>query len=95
MKAIREQIASAVNLIVHMNRLKDGTRRFVKVTEVLGMEMDTITMQDLFLFDYSMGIDEQGNFKGKIKSTGLRPKFLDRLKDFGIVLPNELFEKES
>jgi pilus assembly protein CpaF len=94
MKAIREQIASAVDLIVHMNRLKDGTRRFVRISEVQGMEQDTITLQDLFLFDYSMGIDEQGRFKGMIKSTGLRPRFLDRLKDFGIVLPNELFEKE-
>ncbi len=93
-KAIREQISSAVNLIVHMNRLKDGTRRFVRISEVLSMEQDTITLQDLFLFDYSMGIDEQGKFKGHIKSTGLRPRFLERLKDFGIVLPNELFEKE-
>lgn len=94
MKAIREQIASAVDLIVHMNRLKDGTRRFVRISEVLGMEQDTITLQDLFLFDYSMGIDEQEKFKGSIKSTGLRPRFLERLKDFGIVLPNEFFEKE-
>ncbi len=94
MKAIREQISSAVDLIVHMNRLKDGTRRFVRISEVQGMEQDTITLQDLFLFDYSMGIEEQGRFKGIIKSTGLRPRFLDRLKDFGIVLPNELFEKE-
>jgi pilus assembly protein CpaF len=94
MKAIREQIASAVDLIVHMNRLKDGTRRFARISEVQGMEQDTITLQDLFLFDYSMGIDSEGRFKGIIKSTGLRPRFLDRLKDFGIVLPNEIFEKE-
>jgi pilus assembly protein CpaF len=94
MKAIREQVASAVDLIVHMNRLKDGTRRFARISEVQGMEQDTITLQDLFLFDYSMGIDSEGRFKGIIKSTGLRPRFLERLKDFGIVLPNELFEKE-
>ncbi len=93
-KAIREQAASAVNLIVHMNRLKDGTRRFIRISEVQGMEQDTIVLEDLFLFDYSMGIDEQGRFKGIIKSTGLRPRFLDRLKDFGIVLPDEIFEKE-
>jgi pilus assembly protein CpaF len=93
-KAIREQVASAVDLIVHMNRLKDGTRRFARISEVQGMEQDTITLQDLFLFDYSMGIDSEGRFKGIIKSTGLRPRFLERLKDFGIVLPNELFEKE-
>jgi len=93
-KAIREQVASAVDLIVHMNRLKDGTRRFAGISEVQGMEQDTITLQDLFLFDYSMGIDSEGRFKGIIKSTGLRPRFLERLNDFGIVLPNELFEKE-
>jgi pilus assembly protein CpaF len=93
-KAIREQISSAVNLIVHMNRLKDGSRRFVKISEVQGMEQDTILLGDLFLFDYSMGIDEQGRFKGVIKSTGLRPRFLERLKDFGIVLPDEIFDKK-
>jgi len=93
-KAIREQVASAVDLIVHMNRLKDGTRRFARISEVQGMEQDTITLQDLFLFDYSMGIDSEGRFKGIIKSTGLRPRFLERLKDFGIVLPDEIFEKE-
>ena len=93
-KAIREQVASAVDLIVHMNRLKDGTRRFARISEVQGMEQNTITLKDLFLFDYSMGIDSEGRFKGIIKSTGLRPRFLERLKDFGIVLPDEIFEKE-
>jgi len=93
-KAIREQISSAVNLIVHMNRLKDGSRRFVKISEVQGMEQDTIILEDLFLFDYSMGIDEKGTFKGTIKSTGLRPRFLERLKNIGIVLPDEIFDRE-
>jgi pilus assembly protein CpaF len=93
-RAIREQISSAINLIVHMNRLKDGTRRFIRISEVQGMEGDIITLQDLFLFDYSMGIDEQGKFKGIIKSTGLRPKFITRLHDYGIDLPAEVFEKE-
>ena len=94
-KAIREQISSAINLIVHMNRLKDGTRRFVRISEVQGMEGDIITFQDLFLFDYSMGIDEQGKFRGIIKSTGLRPRFITRLHDYGIDLPAEVFEKET
>jgi pilus assembly protein CpaF len=94
-KAIREQISSAINLIVHMNRLKDGTRRFVRISEVQGMEGDIITLQDLFLFDYSMGIDEQGKFRGIIKSTGLRPRFITRLHDYGIDLPAEVFEKET
>ncbi|MCJ7665778.1 MAG: Flp pilus assembly complex ATPase component TadA, partial [Actinobacteria bacterium] len=93
-KAIREQISSAINLIVHMNRLKDGTRRFIKISEVQGMEGDVITLQDIFLFDYSMGIDERGKFRGIIKPTGLRPRFMTRLHDYGIDLPAEVFEKE-
>lgn len=93
-RAIREQISSAINLIVHMNRLKDGTRRFVKITEVQGMEGDVITLQDLFTFDYSMGIDQHGRFKGRIKSTGMVPRFADRLRDIGIVLDNSIFAKE-
>jgi pilus assembly protein CpaF len=93
-RAIREQVSSAINLIVHLNRLKDGTRRFISITEVQGMEGDIITLQDLFLFDFSMGIDSQGSFKGWIKSTGLRPKFMGRLHDVGIDISNEVFEKE-
>ena len=93
-RAIRQQVASAIDLIVHLNRLKDGTRRFVKIVEVQGMEGEIITLQDLFVFDFSMGIDSTGKFKGRIKSTGLRPRFLDRLHDVGIDIPSELFEKE-
>jgi len=93
-RAIREQVASAINLIVHLNRLKDGTRRFVKITEVQGMEGDIITLQDLFLFDFSMGIDEKGKFRGNIKSTGLIPKFMKRLHDVGVDIPMEVFERE-
>jgi pilus assembly protein CpaF len=78
-KAIREQIASALQLIVYQQRLKDGTRRFTHVTEVAGMEGEVITLQDIFLFDFSAGIDEEGKFRGRLKSTGLRPKFLDKL----------------
>ncbi|MCG9479699.1 MAG: CpaF family protein [Actinomycetia bacterium] len=93
-RAIREQVSSAINLIVHLNRLKDGTRKFVKITEVQGMEGDIITLQDLFLFDFSMGMDQSGKFKGYIKSTGLRPKFLERLHDIGVDLDPQIFEKE-
>jgi len=92
-RAIREQISSAINLIVHMNRLKDGTRKFTKISEVQGMEGEIITLQDLFLFDF-MGIDDEGKFKGRIKSTGLRPRFMARLHNYGIDLPDEIFEKE-
>ncbi|MEA2016603.1 MAG: CpaF family protein [Actinomycetota bacterium] len=94
MRAIREQISSAVNLVVHMNRLKDGTRRFTKVTEVMGMEGDVITLQDLFVFDY-MGVDEEGRFKGRIKSTGIRPGFIEKLNNVGIDIPGEVFKKET
>jgi pilus assembly protein CpaF len=93
-RAIREQVASAINLIVHLSRMKDGTRKIVKVVEVQGMEGDIITLQDIFVFDYSPGLDEKGKYKGDIKATGLRPKFLMRLHDYGIDLPNEIFMEE-
>jgi pilus assembly protein CpaF len=93
-RAIREQEASALDLIVHLSRLRDGTRRVTNVSEVLGMEGDTIVMQDLYLFDYGMGIDNDGRFLGRLKSTGIRPKFSDRLTDLGIQLEPELFTLE-
>jgi pilus assembly protein CpaF len=93
-KAIREQIASALQLIVYQARLKDGTRRFTHVTEVAGMEGEVITLQDIFLFDFSPGVDEEGRFKGRLKSTGLRPKFLDKLAERGVFVEPELFALE-
>jgi pilus assembly protein CpaF len=93
-KAIREQIASALQLIVYQQRLKDGTRRFTHVTEVAGMEGEVITLQDIFLFDFSSGVDDEGRFRGRLKSTGLRPKFLDKLAERGVYVENELFALE-
>jgi pilus assembly protein CpaF len=93
-KAIREQIASALQLIVYQQRLKDGTRRFTHVTEVAGMEGEVITLQDIFLFDFSAGLDEEGRFRGRLKSTGLRPKFLDKLAERGVYVESELFALE-
>jgi pilus assembly protein CpaF len=93
-KAIREQIASALQLIVYQQRLKDGTRRFTHVTEVAGMEGEVITLQDIFVFDFSAGLDEEGRFRGRLKSTGLRPKFLDKLAERGIFVESELFALE-
>jgi pilus assembly protein CpaF len=93
-RAIREQIASAIQLIVHQARLKDGTRRVTHVTEVVGMEGDVITLQDLFLYDFGMGIDDSGRFRGHIKSIGLRPRFAEKLEDYGIKLDAEVFEPE-
>jgi pilus assembly protein CpaF len=93
-RAIREQIASAVDLIVHVSRLKDGSRRVTHVTEVEGMEGEIITLQDLFLFDYGMGVDDEGVYKGRLKATGIRPSFSEDLEDQGIRLPADLFEPE-
>ena len=89
-KAIREQIASAVNLIVHQSRLRDGTRKVTQVSEVQGMEGDVIVLQDIFVFD-QRGVDEDGRIVGEHKPTGLRPKFVDRLRRDGIQLPAEVF----
>jgi pilus assembly protein CpaF len=94
-KAIREQVSSAIQLIVHQQRLKDGTRRFTHVTELAGMEGEVITLQDIFLFDFSEGIDDNGRFKGRLKSTGLRPKFLDKLAEQGINVDAGLFALEK
>ena len=94
-RAIREQMASAIDLIVHQTRLKDGTRRITHITEVNGMEGEVITLQDLFLFDFHAGLDEQGRFRGTLRSTGLRPGFLDRLADRAIYLPPRMFGLEE
>lgn len=93
-KAIREQVSSAVNLIVHVSRLRDGTRRITHVTEVEGMEGEIITLQDLFLFDYGMGVDDDGVYKGRLKATGIRPTFSEDLENQGIRLPSDLFDPE-
>ncbi|HEU4526935.1 MAG TPA: CpaF family protein [Actinomycetota bacterium] len=90
-RAIREQISSAIQVIVHQNRMKDGTRRITHVTEIVGMEGDVITMQDLFLFDYGAGLDENGRFLGNLRSTGLRPRFIEKLAERGISVPAEVF----
>lgn len=94
-RAIREQMASAIDLIVQLSRLRDGTRRITHVTEVQGMEGDVITLQDIFLFDFGMGVDEHGRFKGHLKATGVRPKFAEKLADLGIRLGQEVFQPEG
>jgi pilus assembly protein CpaF len=92
-RAIREQAASALDLIVHQARLRDGTRRITHISEVTGMESDVITLQDLFLFDYHAGVDDSGRYRGTVRSTGIRPAFLQRLADQGIPAPAGLFEE--
>jgi pilus assembly protein CpaF len=94
-RAIRDQVASALDLIVQVARLKDGTRRVVALTEVEGMESDVITLQDLFTFDYAAGRDDGGRFLGSLRSTGLRPKFTEHLHDLGIELPQNMFVRGS
>jgi pilus assembly protein CpaF len=90
-RAIREQMASAIDVIVHQTRLKDGTRRITHITEVDGMESDVITLQDVFAFDFRAGVDADGKFRGTLRSTGLRPRFVSRLADHGIAVPPEIF----
>ena len=94
-RAIREQMASALDLVVHLTRLRDGTRRVTHVTEVQGMEGDVIIMQDVFLFDWSMGVDATGRFLGHLKPTGIRPKFSEKLRDLGIDLAAGLFVNQG
>jgi pilus assembly protein CpaF len=89
LRAIREQIASAVDLIVHQNRLKDGTRRIVNITEVQGMEGDVIVMQDVFVFEQT-GVVE-GKIQGKLRPTGIRPQFVERFEVLGVHLPPNIF----
>ena len=90
-KAIREQMASALDLVVHVSRLRDGTRRVTHITEVQGMEGDLITLQDVFLFDYQAGVDANGRFLGSLRSTGIRPKFMEKLAHYGINIPTSVF----
>lgn len=90
-KAIREQISSAINVIVQIVRLSDGSRKIAKVSEITGMEGDVISMQDIFVFE-KYGINEDGRVLGAFKATGIRPKFAEQLESSGIDLPVDLFE---
>ncbi|TXL62130.1 CpaF family protein [Aeromicrobium terrae] len=84
MRAIREQVASALDVIIQIARLRDGTRRITAITEVLGMENDTVVLQDAFSFDYAAGIDQHGRFRGSQIPTGIRPRFTERFEELGI-----------
>ena len=89
-RAIREQTASAVDLIVQQARLKDGSRKVVNITEVLGMEGDTVQLQDLFVFEQT-GVDERGKIIGRLRPTGVRPRFAEKFEAYGIYLPPGVF----
>jgi pilus assembly protein CpaF len=94
-KAVREQISSAVDIIIHQGRLKDGTRRVTHISEVLNMEGDVITLQDIYKFDFHAGVNAQGRFLGELKPTGIRPKCLEKLADAGIQVPFAAFMPEG
>ena len=95
LRAIRDQIASALDLIVHISRLRDGTRRVTQISEVAGAEGEVVSLSDLFAFDYAAGFDEEGRHQGVLAPTGLRPGFAERLRDTGIELPARLLGIDS
>ncbi|MFD3166260.1 CpaF family protein [Herpetosiphon sp. NSE202] len=94
LKAIREQVASAIELIVQQARLKDGSRRVMAISEVTGMEGDLVVLQDIFVFEQT-GLDERGKIVGSLRPTGVRPRFLDRFEALNIYLPPNVFGNSS
>lgn len=89
LRAIREQIASAIDLVIHQERFRDGSRKITAVTEIQGMEGDVVTLSDIFAFQQT-GY-EDGKVIGRLRPTGLRPKFMDRIEAHGIHLPPNIF----
>jgi len=92
-KAVRQQVASALNLVIQISRMADGTRKVTAISEVTGMEQDVITMQDIFTFTKS-GLDAAGKMMGVFKASGIRPKCSDQLATAGYPLPMDMFEHE-
>jgi pilus assembly protein CpaF len=90
-RAVRQQIASAVNVLIQISRMADGTRKISAVSEITGMEQDVITMQDIFLFERT-GMNRDGKVMGRFRATGVRPKCAERLMTMGIHLPTDMFE---
>ena len=93
-RAVRQQISSAVHAVIQIARLSDGTRKVTTISEVTGMDEDSIAMQDIFSFDRT-GIDENGKVRGAFRATGLRPKFAERLATAGARLRPALFESKA
>ncbi|MDA8097959.1 MAG: CpaF family protein [Clostridia bacterium] len=89
-RAVREQIASSIELVVHLSRFKDGTRKVTHVTEIVGLESDTITLQDIFIYEQT-GLDEQGRVLGRHRPTGIVPRFLAKLEQSGNHIPADVF----
>ena len=93
-KGIRQQIASAINVIIQVSRLSDGSRRITSITEVTGMEGPVITTQELYVFDRA-GLDENKRVRGTFRMTGIRPKFTEKLEAHGIHFDKDAFMSES
>jgi len=91
-RAMRQQIAAAINLVVQVARLSDGSRRVTAISEITGMEGETITMQEIFMYERT-GVDSQGKVLGRFRPTGIRPRFAERLKTCGMQLPRVFFEE--
>src|ERR1041384_7840971 len=91
-RTVRQQVASAINVIVQANRLSDGSRRVTSISEITGMEGETITMQEIFQYERT-GVDQQGQVLGRFRPTGIRPRFAERLKSCGLQLPRVFFEE--
>jgi pilus assembly protein CpaF len=93
-RAIRQQVASAIEVVVQIARLSDGTRKVTAISEITGMEREVITMQDIFVFE-KLGVDEDGRVRGRFRATGIRPKCTDRFATSGIQLPAQMFEHQK
>jgi pilus assembly protein CpaF len=90
-RAMRQQIAAAIQIVVQQSRMSDGTRKVTSISEITGMEGDVITMQDIFTFE-KLGVTQDGKVIGRFRATGIRPKACERLKASGIHLPPDMFE---
>jgi len=90
-KAMRAQIASAIQVVCQQTRLSDGSRRVTSISEITGMEGDIITMQEIFVFE-KMGLSQEGKVLGRFRATGVRPKCAEKLKAAGVHLPADMFE---
>ncbi|HEX7372917.1 MAG TPA: ATPase, T2SS/T4P/T4SS family, partial [Thermodesulfobacteriota bacterium] len=88
---IKRYVSSALNIIIHLNRMMDGSRKVVSFQEITGMEGDTITLQEIFSFEQT-GIDAEGHVKGKFSAKGIRPKFIEKFRALGISVPRDLFD---
>jgi pilus assembly protein CpaF len=90
-RAIRQQISSAIDLFVHVSRMSDGTRKITHITECVGMEAEQVTSQDIFMFEKT-GVGDNGRVTGRFRPSGIRPKFYDRLRVAGMTLPPQVFQ---